>query len=202
VKLEQLQSAWQAHYQQAAASQPSIIAAETMKTSAKFESTLVRRDWIETCAAVFVIVMFGSALFKGDLSLISVLGVLIIIASTLRVIWVLHSTRKRQSTVPPDHSLLECAQVELQRVEVQIKLLQRVTFWYTTPLTVGAIVFVYGLMEPWWVASIAAGGFLVIFMLVGLVIHRMNQQCVNLTLIPLQAQLLDLIESLESTSVD
>ncbi len=104
--------------------------------SVKFEATLWRRDWIETCAAIFVIVMFGSTLFTDDFRLLSALGVLIIIASTLCIIWVLHSTRKRQSTIPPDHSLLECARVELQRVETQIKLLRSITLWYTTPLTI------------------------------------------------------------------
>ncbi len=200
MKLEQLQRVWQAHHQLAATSQPSNFATETITKSVKFEATIWRRDWIETCAAIFVIVMFGSMLFTDDLRVISVLGVLIIIASTLCVIWVLHSTRKRQSTIPPDHSLLECARVELQRVETQIKLLRSITFWYVTPLTIGAIVFVFGLLEPLWVALIGAGGFLVIFILVGFVIHRMNQHAVNESLVPLQQQLLDLIQSLETPS--
>ncbi len=46
------------------------------------------------------------------------LGVLVILAATLGVVWILHSTRKRHSTIPPDHSLLDCARVELQRVEM------------------------------------------------------------------------------------
>ncbi len=200
MKLEQLQRVWQAHHQLAATSQPSNFTTEAITKSVKFEATLWRRDWIETCAAIFVIVMFGSTLFTDDFRLLSALGVLIIIASTLCIIWVLHSTRKRQSTIPPDHSLLECARVELQRVETQIKLLRSITLWYTTPLTIGAIVFVFGLFEPVWVALIAAGGFLVIFILVGLVIHRMNQHCVKESLAPLQQQLLELIHSLETPS--
>ncbi len=197
MKLEQLQRVWQAHHQLAATSQSSNFATETITKSVKFEATIWRRDWIETCAAVFVIVMFGSMLFTDDLRVISVLGVLIIIASTLCVIWVLHSTRTHQSTIPPDHSLLECARVELQRVEMQIKLLRSITFWYVTPLTIGAIVFVFGLLEPLWVALIGAGGFWVIFILIGFVIHRMNQHAVKESLVPLQQQLIDLIQSLE-----
>ncbi len=85
-------------------------------------------------------------------------------------------------------------------MEAQIKLLRSITFWYTTPLTLGAIVFVFGLFEPWWVALIAAGGFLVIFILAGFLIHRMNQHGVKASLVPLQQQLLDLIQSLETSS--
>lgn len=198
MRLEQLQHVWQTHHQREATSQPSNFGTETIAKSVKFEATLWRRDWIETCAAIFVIVTFGSMSFTHDLRLFSVLGLLIIIASTLCVIWVLHSTRKRRSAIPPDHSILACARIELQRVEVQIKLLRSITCWYTTPLTIGAIVFVFGLFEPWWVSLIAASGFLVIFVLVGLLIHRMNQHCVKESLVPLQQQLLDLIQSLET----
>lgn len=199
MKLEQLKSVWQFHHQQAAASQSSDFATETIAKAAKFETTIGRRDWIETFAAVFVIGMFGSTLFTDDLGLISVLGVLIIIASTLGIIGVLHSTRRRQSTIPPDHSLLECARVELLRVDSQINLLRRVAFWYTAPLTLGAIVFVFGLFDPWWVGLIAAVGFFVVFLIVGWVIHRMNQHSVQQSLVPLQRQLRDLIQSLESS---
>ncbi|MFO0820035.1 MAG: hypothetical protein U1A77_18950 [Pirellulales bacterium] len=198
MKLEKLQAVWQTHHQQAAVSQSSALATEMMAKSAKFENTLWRRDWIETCAAIFVIVMFGSSFFTDQLGVISKLGVLTIIASTLWIVWILHSNRKRQATIPADHSLLECARVELQRVEAQIRLLRSISLWYTTPLTTGAIVFVFGLFEPWWVGLIAAGGFLVIFVLAGWVIHRMNQHGVKQSLVPLQRELQELIESLES----
>ena len=187
MKLEQLQTAWQTYHQQAAASQPSSFATEMITKSVKFEATLWRRDWIETCAAIFVIVAFGSMLFTDELSPISVLGILVILVATVGVVWVLHCTRKHQSMIPPDHSLLECIRVELNRVEMQIQLLRNVTVWYTTPLTLGAVVFVYGLFDPWWVAFIAAGGFLVIFMLVGLLIHRMNQHCIKQNTCPVAA---------------
>jgi hypothetical protein len=200
VKLEQLQSAWQAHHQNTATSKPSSFPTETITKSVKFEATLWRRDWIETCAAVFVIVMFGSTLFTDDLGVLSIVGVLIIMTSTLCIIWVLHSSRRRQTSISHDDSLAAFAREELHRVETQIALLRNVTLWYTTPLTIGAVVFVFGLLEPWWVALIGAGGFLIIFALVGLVIHHMNQQCIKNSLVPLQQQLLDLIRSLETPS--
>ncbi len=74
MKLEQLQRVWQLHHQQAATSQPSNFAAETITKSVKFETTLWWRDWIETCAAIFVIVMFGSMFFTDDLRVISVVA--------------------------------------------------------------------------------------------------------------------------------
>lgn len=197
MKLEQLQSVWQAHHQQAAASQPSNFATEAIAKSVKFEKMIWWRDWIETLAAVFVIGAFGSMLYTDPLSLLSVLGVLIIIGGTLCAVWRLHTTRNLQSAIPPNRSLLECARVELERVERQIQLQRSITFWYTTPLTLGAILFVYGLLDPWWVAIIAAGGFLVIFVVAGLVIHWMNAHSVERSLIPLRHQLLDLIRSLE-----
>jgi uncharacterized membrane protein len=202
VKFEQLQRVWQSHHEQAAQSQPMAFAAETIAKSAKLNTSLWRRDWIETAAAVFVIGIFGSTLFTDDLSPISILGVLVIVASTMGSIWILHRTRTRHAPISPDQSLLEHARLERQRVESQIALMQRVTLWYVGPLTLGAILFVFGLFEPWWVALIAAGGFLVIFAIVGWVIHRMNQQSVQQSLGPLHAQLTDLIHSLETPEAE
>ncbi len=104
MKLEQLQRVWQSHHQRAATSQPSNFSAETITKSVKFETTLWWRDWIETCGAIFVIVMFGSMFFTEDLRVISAVGLMIIIASTICIIWILHSNRKRRSTIPSDHS--------------------------------------------------------------------------------------------------
>lgn len=198
MKLEQLQHDWQSHHAKAAGAQPSTLAGETIAKSAKFHASLWWRDWIETGAAIFVIVCFGSMLFTDDLSGISIVGILMILASTLGVVWVLHRTRTRYATNPPDQSLLECARLEHQRVESQIALMRRVTLWYVAPLSLGAIVFVFGLFEPWWVAAIAAGGFLVVFAIVGWVVHRMNQRCIQETLEPLQQQLIELMQSLDA----
>jgi hypothetical protein len=202
LKLEQLQYEWQSHHAKAAGAQPSTLAGETIAKSAKFHTSLWWRDWIETGAAIFVIVCFGSTLFTDDLSVIAIVGVLIIIASTLGVVWMLHRTRTRYATIPPDQSLLECARLECQRVESQIALMRRVTLWYVAPLSLGAIVFVFGLFEPWWVAAIAAGGFLIVFAIVGWVVHRMNQHCIQETLMPLQQQLMELMQSLEAPGDD
>lgn len=198
MKFEQLQHDWQSHHAKAAGAQLSTLAGETIAKATKFHASLWWRDWIETGAAIFVIVCFGSMLFTDDLSVISIVGILMILASTLGVVWVLHRTRTRYATIRPDQSLLECARLERQRVESQIALLRQVTLWYVAPLSLGAIVFVFGLFEPWWVAAIAAGGFLVVFAIVGWVIHRMNQHCVKQSLIPLRTQLSELIHSLES----
>lgn len=202
MNFEKLQHDWQSHHTKAAGAQPSILASETIAKSAKFKASLWWRDWIETGAAIFVILCFGSMLFTDDLSAISIVGILIIIASTLGVVWVLHRTRTRHATIPPDQSLLECARLERQRVESQIALLRQVTLWYVAPLSLGAIVFVFGLFQPWWVALIAAGGFLVVFAIVGWVIHCMNQHCVQKSLIPLQQQLIELMQSLEAPRED
>jgi hypothetical protein len=112
--------------------------------TATFESALLRRDWTETFAAVFVMIAF----LPGTLSFPSLLaraGGALIILHAMFIVVVLWWTRKTQPDVSPTRPPAEYLTFRRQSVERQIRLLSAVPWWYVAPSFVGQLMIGTGL---------------------------------------------------------
>src|SRR4051794_11597881 len=120
------------------------LTARVQMRASKFEKTILRRDLIETAAAVVVILFFGFFLYQVSLPGVAKLGLALMIAGAMEVVVVLHWTR-RQERPRHDSPLTEYCAAEIKRIDRQIWLLRNVNWWYTGPLLLGACVLVFGI---------------------------------------------------------
>ena len=162
----------------------------------RFERQILRRDYIETAAALLVAVGFLPALFL-DFGWISRLGVLIIMLGAAEAVIVLHWVRRKGAETPLDVPLAQYCRAERVRVERQITMLRWVAWWYIAPLIGGACLFVVGLLgrpeSP--VVALLECLLLLMFGVLGAGVHWMNQRAVDHQLIPLR-------DSLQQTEQD
>jgi hypothetical protein len=109
----------------------------------RFERQILRRDYIETAAAVIVVAGFSPALFVFK-DWTTWLGVLIIILGALEIVIVLHWVRRKGGETPLDVPLAQYFHVERVRVERQIALLRCVIWWYLAPFIIGGFLLAVG----------------------------------------------------------
>lgn len=119
------------------------VAAMRTQTST-FESNLLRRDWVETAAVVFVVIAF----LPGAMSLPTVMaraGAWLIIVHALVIAAVLWISRKTQSDLSTDRPPVDYLDARRRSVERQIRLLATVPWWYVAPSFVGQLLVAFGL---------------------------------------------------------
>lgn len=118
---------------------------EAMRTrTATFEANLLRRDWTETAAVVFVVIAF----LPGALSMPTVMaraGAWLIIVHALVIAAVLWISRKNQPDLATDRPLVEYLGARRRSVERQIRLLAAVPWWYVAPSFIGQLLIGFGL---------------------------------------------------------
>ena len=201
MNLDDMKKDWQRRSDELAGERFDRLAQQIMARSTKFEATITRRDWIEAGAAAVVLIWFGLFLRFESVPFIAALGVVIIMLGCVEIVVVLFWTRRLDARPRRDASLLEFSKAELTRVDRQIRLLRNVSWWYSTPVLVGCVVFIFGLLgsmplSPWWMAWVFYLSFLLCFFLAGFVVHRINQRAVNNNLLPLRAEIVDSIDAL------
>ena len=119
---------------------------EVQKWTATFEAGLLRRDWTETFAAVFVSLAFLPGLISFPTRLAKA-GALLIIVHALGIIVVLWTFRKAHPEPPRDVPLLEFLAARRESVRRQIGLLTATPWWYVAPSFAGQALVVTGLSD-------------------------------------------------------
>jgi len=207
MNLDDFKSSWKQRTDELASDQFPTLTADVFARAAQLEAVIRRRDWIEAGAAAAVLIFFGLTLGLGALPMVAKVGVVIILLSTLEIVVVLFWTRHRDARPRSDAPLLEFCTTETRRVERQIRLLRNVNWWYSGPILLGACVMTFGVLQS---ASVLPGlmyyGFLsafgACFLVVAIIIHRMNARAAQITLVPMREKLAQLVRSLSETELD
>jgi hypothetical protein len=207
MNLDDMRERWREHHGKWADQHFDALAGDVVARAGRFEDQILRRDWIETAAALLVIGFFAMALRNMEMTPLMVAGVVLIIVGAVEIVVVLFWTRLRDLPPQPDSSLAEFSQAELIRLDRQIYLLRHVTWWYTGPLLAGVALFLFGVlwslpaMPPFlWFSFPATFG--VCLLAVAYIIHRINRRAVVTELLPLREQIVTFRESLESLPTD
>ena len=98
---------------------------------------MIRRDLIETIAAVVLIFLFSGAVVSVD-SFVAKIGAGFLVLYALFIIYKFHRTRTIQRPAPLDAPVREFCRIELGRLDLQIQLLRGVLWWYIAPAIIGA----------------------------------------------------------------
>jgi hypothetical protein len=171
---------------------PEAIASMNRKMR-RFDRTIWWRDLREVAAGIFIVVVFSWYFFRFPMPMARV-GCVITVLSAIFIDWRLLSSKRRAARSSLNASVMEALQVELRKVENQIRLLRSVLWWYILPLTVGATVFFAGVNRD----AVARAVFIAFAVLMGLGLNWLNQWAVRKQLMPLKEEL----ESLLGNSTD
>ncbi|WP_420456332.1 hypothetical protein [Rubrivirga sp.] len=204
-----LQAVWQTADDPAPAVGPETLAA--LRSDARaFDRTIWWRDAREYAAAVFVAVMFGRG-FPTAVGLDRVGIVLVILGAAFVCVWMWRAQRQRPPAAPSAPTV-DALRTALDRVEIQIRLLRTVAWWYILPLMVGPMLMAVGGLTQSLVATPSAspGRTGVALLLSALVlagvggflwfIYWLNQRAVARDLVPLRDRLADTLHALTNSN--
>lgn len=170
------------------------LLAWVQEKSEAFERKIRRRDLLETLAAVVVAGCFAYEAATSATWMARV-GAAIVVLSSGFIAWWLRRARKAGPTRAADRSVADRLRAERERVEIQIRLLRSVLWWYLGPLAVGVVLFVLGLPSgP--VATVVT--LTIVASLCG-VIWWLNRREVRRYLRPRRDELTRLLDELEGT---
>ena len=153
-----------------------------------FNRIIFWRDFQESVVAIFLVIGFGVAFFYVSTLLARIGCVIIVLASTF-VGWYLFHRKRRAARVDLDATIIQTLQYELRKIEAQIELLRSVLWWYILPLSIGAVVFYFGLQS----LLLSRVVFLLFMMALNTWIYRLNQRAVEKTLLPLKHEVKTLL---------
>ena len=158
--------------------------------------SVIRRDLIETIAAVGVILLFGGAVVSVD-SFVSKIGAGFLVLYALFVIYKLHRTRTIQQPAPLDAPVREFCRIELARLDRQIQLLRGVLWWYIAPAIIGANAVFAGAVG----LGIASLAYCIVTFLFAWGVYALNMRAVARHLVPPRDELANLLSQLEDVDV-
>jgi hypothetical protein len=195
---DDLPSAWQQENEQSLSPEDrEATVARVCRSVERIGGTILRRDLVETIAAVFVIFWFGRMVIFID-SLVARIGAGFVVLWALFIIWKLHRTRTIQQPAPLDVPVREFCRIELDRMDRQIKLLRSVLWWYIAPAMLGANVVFVG-MAGFGLASLVYG---ITTLLLAWGIYALNMRAVAKDLGPARKELASLLNQLEDGGID
>ena len=196
MNLDDMKTSWQDHNESLADDRFDELANDVKARTERLESGLWWRDFIETAAAALVVIAIVFFLLINGRSTPSVMmaGIIISLLAAVEIVVVMQWTRRRDSRPQPDASMKEFAEAEIARLDRQITMLQRVTWWYSLPLLSGVGVTLYGalLLAPqmpwlnWWGFVLA---FAICLVWATNAIYRANKHAVQTELLPIRDQL-------------
>jgi hypothetical protein len=162
----------------------------------RLSGVVVRRDAIETIAAVVVIIIFGQYLYLAPAGqVISKVGAGFLIGWSLFIIYNLHRTRTKPASL--DAPVREFCRTELGRLDRQIQLLRSVLWWYIAPCMLGVNVMFVGMAG----LSIASLVYCIATLLLAWGLYVLNQRAVAKELMPARNELAGLLSQLEDTGI-
>jgi hypothetical protein len=164
------------------------------KQTTQLRRTLLARDVRELLACVVVGVVFGVYFFT-ERAPVTRLGALITVAGSIFIAWKILHARRTTPVAKPDATVIESVRAELRSVRTQSQLLGSVLWWYLLPLTVGTLVFVWGMPSDNFGFKI---GFTVGTLALDAFIYWLNRLARRTQLLPVEAQLEALLHSAET----
>jgi CubicO group peptidase (beta-lactamase class C family) len=159
----------------------------------RFNRDIFRRDIRENVAGVVVVLVFAYYL-RVEPSLLARVGSVITILSAIFACWYPAWSKRRVPRTGADASVIESLQEERQKVEVQIRLLRSVLWWYILPISLGANLFCFGSHQT---LSFKIS-FLIGSLLLDAFLYWLNQSAVQKHLVPMKREL-EAILNLEET---
>jgi hypothetical protein len=177
----------------ASSAQPSgeALVEKTKAKMKKMDRTLFWRDIREYVACAFIVWWFGLR-GTGDDHALTITGRVVVVAGCFLIAGVLYYSQRRQRPKAGIASVREALEAELDKINWQIKLLRSVLWWYVLPISVGCALIVFGTaMNP---TAVAVGLGAIVFVCV--FVCWINQFAVKRTLVPLQKQLQETINSI------
>ena len=159
------------------------------------------RDVRELLASAGIIIIFGGYFFYQT-SLISRVGDLIVISGAIFIAWKLLHARRTSPPAPPGATVVESLRAELHSVRTQSKLLGTVQWWYLLPLTVGELVFIWGLIPDTGLITLLVMVPVNIVFSLGIIainvfVYRLNRSPLK-QLLPLETELQSLLHAAET----
>jgi len=192
-----LKQLWKGQHFESLPALPDETQLAAMKQRMKsFDKSILRRDYGEVVACIFIIVFFGVDLIFGKNSALTQAGCMVLIASALFISWKLVVSKRRLPKAEPNAPIVDAVKVELQKVENQISLLKSVAWWYLLPLFVG--VMLHHLGGPG--SSPIKLGYSVFVLVLYAFIYWLNQHAVKKTLLPLKWELESLLDTRDTAS--
>ena len=191
---DELKKLWQRQPLRKPDMSPEQLISAMQKQTSQLRRTLDARDLRELAACAFVMVIFGMFYFTVYRTLVSRLGDLIVIGSSIFIAWKLVHTRRMTPPAPPGATVIESLQAELKAVRAQSRLLGSVLWWYLLPLGIGV------LLCAWGGGGGLAGniGYTIFVIALYAFIYWLNQWSRARQLLPVEAQLESLIRSAET----
>lgn len=190
---DDLVSSWQeTNRADATSSRREELIATTCRRVERLWATVLRRDLVETAAALLGLYVFTGMLW-GFEGIVPRLGAAIVIVSLIFVMFSLHRPRLLRPASKIDASVSDFCQVELDRVNDQIALLKSVAWWYVSPILLGVNLVFAGKVG----LGLSSLLYLLATLLLGWGIHVLNQRAVRKGLIPIRDQIESLRRELE-----
>ncbi len=189
MNLDEMSQAWRDDPATAPPS-PEVVAGVRARAE-ELDRTLRRRDRRETVVAVAVSLLFLAAFPVSGL--VTRVGILVTVAAAIFIVFVLRRARRGEGTPDPDAPLLVVLHRERERVGAQIRLLRSVVWWYILPIGVG-VMLIFGGGVGWGPLTMGYGAAVVVL---GWVVHALNQKAVRTELVPRHEELDSLLRELE-----
>lgn len=165
---------------------------DKVRRTERFELTILRRDVIETLAALAVGVFFGTTLPERT-GWLEWLGTLVVVIGAIEIAVVLNVARIRGGRALVESSIREYCVQELLRTQRQITLLKNVKWWYVGPIAAGLSLIQVGSSDPWPAKLLG----LCVLVAICYGVHLLNQSAVRNELLPLKTSLEETLASLE-----
>ena len=157
-------------------------------------ASIVRRDVIETLAAVFVILCFGRMFLTSD-GVVAKIGAATVVLGAFYIVYRLYQARMDRKLSRLDDSVRDFYKTEIERLNRQIDLLRSVLWWYISPIMVGVNLMYFGVNG----IGIGSIGYLIFTLFFGWGIYWLNQNAAVKTLVPLRNELEGLLKELGET---
>lgn len=193
MRFDDLAPSWQeTNRADATSSRREELIATTCRRVERLWATVLRRDLVETAAALLGLYVVTGMLWRFE-GFVPRLGAAVVIVSTIFVMFRLHRSRLLRPASKIDASVRDFCRVELDRVNDQIALLRSVAWWYVSPILLG-VNLVFAGVAGFGLASLT---YLLATLLLGWGIHALNQRAVRKGLIPVREQIESLQRELE-----
>jgi len=199
MKFDDLASAWQEQNDQSLSPEDrEAIIARVCRRVERLSGVVIRRDVIETIAAVVVIIFFGGFMYNAPTDyVVSKFGAGFLVCWALFIIYKMHRTRTIQRPAPIDAPVREFCRIELDRLDRQIQLLGSVLWWYIAPCIIGVNIMFVGLAG----LGIDSLAYCIFTLLLAWAIYALNMRAVAKCLAPSRNELANLNNQLEGADV-
>jgi len=191
---DELKKLWQQQPLRDPALSPAQVMLAMQNKTTQLRRTLLARDVRELLVCVIVGVIFGTYYFTQRAP-VTRLGALITVAGAIFIAWKILHARRTSPAAKPDATVVESLRAEHHSVRTQSQLLRSILWWYLLPLTVGTLVFVWGM--PFSDLGFKIG-FTLFTLALDVFIYWLNQWARSKQLLPVEAQLESLLRSAET----